>query len=106
VGKNCFLIYVSFSVDPAFHEFLISNQSDNFFFCFRWLLCQFKREYSFQDTMRLWEVMWTDVCAPKFDLFIVFVTILKLRNKILIEEMSFDEILKHCNDMSGRNSRF
>ena len=33
-----------------------SNDSSNMFFCFRWLLILFKREFSFSDVMRLWEV--------------------------------------------------
>ena len=33
-----------------------SHDSGNFYFCFRWLLIAFKREFSFSDIMRLWEV--------------------------------------------------
>ena len=33
-----------------------SHESSNMYFCFRWLLIMFKREFSFPDIMRLWEV--------------------------------------------------
>ena len=32
----------------------------NLFFCFRWLLTSFKRELTFDDTVRLWEVLYTE----------------------------------------------
>ena len=34
-----------------------SNGSSNFYFAFRWLLVNFKREFTFDETMRLWEVL-------------------------------------------------
>ncbi|CAD6974017.1 unnamed protein product [Tilletia controversa] len=35
----------------------------NLFFCFRWLLVLFKREFGFADVLRLWECVW----AAEFD---------------------------------------
>lgn len=32
------------------------QESGYLYFCFRWLLIRFKREFSFQDVLRLWEV--------------------------------------------------
>lgn len=46
---------VSF-VDPLLANYLESHDSINMYFCFRWLLIVFKREFSFPDIMRLWEV--------------------------------------------------
>lgn len=36
--------------------FTESHDSGNFYFCFRWILILFKREFSFPDVQRLWEV--------------------------------------------------
>ena len=33
-----------------------SKESLNLFFCFRWLLVLFKREFTFEKIQRLWEV--------------------------------------------------
>lgn len=33
-----------------------SQDSGYLYFCFRWLLIRFKRELSFTDVLRLWEV--------------------------------------------------
>jgi len=37
---------------------LVAESKDclNLFFCFRWLLVLFKREFSFETIQRLWEV--------------------------------------------------
>ncbi len=46
--------------DPEFFSYLDAKDSGNLYFCFRWLLIWFKREFPFTDVMRLWEVIWTD----------------------------------------------
>jgi Rab-GTPase-TBC domain len=43
--------------------FAESQESSNMYFCFRWLLILFKREFSFPDIMRLWEV--SDILIPE-----------------------------------------
>lgn len=32
------------------------TDSLNLFFCFRWILINFKREFKFEDVIKLWEV--------------------------------------------------
>ena len=46
-----------------------SQDSGYLYFCFRWLLIRFKRELSFQDVLRLWEVSQTSclVCKQCLD---------------------------------------
>jgi hypothetical protein len=46
-------------LDAEFYEHLVRTDSANCFFAYRWLLCLFKRELSFPDTLRLWEVLWS-----------------------------------------------
>ncbi|KRY52272.1 TBC1 domain family member 15, partial [Trichinella britovi] len=43
-------------VNPRLSEYLKSKDSGEMFFCFRWLLVLFKREFTFDDIFRLWEV--------------------------------------------------
>ncbi|KFP24887.1 TBC1 domain family member 15, partial [Colius striatus] len=43
-------------LDSGFCSYLESQDSGYLYFCFRWLLIRFKREFSFQDILRLWEV--------------------------------------------------
>lgn len=41
---------------PSLCPPLDSQDSGSLCFCFRWLLIWFKREFPFQDVLRLWEV--------------------------------------------------
>lgn len=43
-------------MSPDFYDFLEKKECLNMFFCFRWVLILFKREFSFQTIQRLWEV--------------------------------------------------
>ena len=54
--------------DPVFYNYLCSKESGNLYFCFRWLLIWFKREFEYSDTMRLWEVLWTKKPCKNFHL--------------------------------------
>jgi len=43
-------------MDPELHAHLEKTGSLNLFFCFRWILISFKREFAFDQVIRLWEV--------------------------------------------------
>jgi hypothetical protein len=43
-------------MDPSLSMHLETSESTNLFFCFRWLLVWFKREFQWGDVMKLWEV--------------------------------------------------
>ena len=55
-------------VDSKFSLYLEKNESSNMYFCFRWILILFKREFTFPDIMRLWEILWTDFLEPVWTL--------------------------------------
>lgn len=48
-----------------FHTLAANNESDNCYFAFRWIVCQFKREFmknnadGYADVLLLWESIWT-----------------------------------------------
>ncbi|XP_045196515.1 TBC1 domain family member 15-like isoform X2 [Mercenaria mercenaria] len=86
--------------DPELCNYLESHDSGNFYFCFRWILIHFKREFSFSDAQRLWEVIWTDKPCKNFHL-IICLSILDTEKTTLMEnKFGLTEILKHINDMS------
>ncbi|XP_022814348.1 TBC1 domain family member 15 isoform X2 [Spodoptera litura] len=85
---------------PELANHLAQKDSGNMYFCFRWLLVWFKREFSHRDIMRLWEVLWTSLPCANFHLLIC-VAILDAEKDILIsKDYGFTEILKHVNDLS------
>ena len=55
----------------------------NLFFCFRWVLIAFKREFPFDEVLRLWEVLWTDYYSSQFLLFVAFAVLESHRDVIL-----------------------
>ena len=82
-------------------NYMRSNDSDNMYFCFRWLLVWYKREFDNDDVLKLWECLWTGLPCPNFHIFIS-VAILDQQTKIIIDSaFEFTEILKHVNELSG-----
>jgi hypothetical protein len=64
------------------------------------VLIAFKREFPFDDVLRLWEVLWTDYYSNNFVLFIALAVLESHRDMILRYLVEFDEILKYCNELS------
>jgi hypothetical protein len=57
-------------MDPLLYGHLEKCESTNLFFCFRWILIWFKREFQWGDVMKLWEVSWlTYVSRGEHDAF-------------------------------------
>ncbi|XP_071376356.1 TBC1 domain family member 15 isoform X2 [Centroberyx affinis] len=87
-------------LDSVFWNYLESQDSGYLYFCFRWLLIRFKRELSFQDVLRLWEVMWTGLPCQNFHLLVCCAILDSEKHKIMEENYGFNEILKHINELS------
>ncbi|KAH9415899.1 hypothetical protein DERP_000393 [Dermatophagoides pteronyssinus] len=58
--------------DPIFAQYLANNESVNCYFAFRWIVCQFKREFmksnsdDYQEVLLLWESIWTCSSMKKY----------------------------------------
>ncbi|XP_062217854.1 rab GTPase-activating protein 22-like [Phragmites australis] len=52
------------AVDPKLHEHLENLDGGEYLFAFRMLMVLFRREFSFVDTMYLWELMWSMEYKP------------------------------------------
>ncbi|KAF8326026.1 rab-GTPase-TBC domain-containing protein [Cantharellus anzutake] len=87
-------------MDPELYRHLEKTDSLNLFFCFRWVLIVFKREFPFEDVLRLWEVLWTDFYTKRFVLFVALAVLESHRDVILRYLVEFDEVLKYCNELS------
>jgi len=89
-------------VDPVFYNYLDAKESGNLYFCFRWMLIWFKREFNYSDTMTLWEVLWTKKPCKNFHLLVCAALLDTEKSAIVENKYGFTEILKHVNDMSHR----
>lgn len=86
--------------NPRLYNYFKEHKSENMYFCFRWLLVWFKREFGMEDICELWEVLWTNLPCINFHLF-VSVAILDDQKDIFINrKYEFNEILKHVNELS------
>lgn len=88
--------------NPKLFKYLRTHDSDNMYFCFRWLLVWFKREFTHDDILELWEVLWTSLPCVNFHLFIGVAILDNEMTTIIENEYGFTEILKHVNDLSEK----
>lgn len=82
-------------MDPKLYLHLQKADSTNFFFFFRMLLVWYKREFEWNDVLRLWECLWTDQLSGNFHLFIALAILEKHRDVIIGHLEHFDEVLKY-----------
>ncbi|QSL65991.1 hypothetical protein MERGE_003128 [Pneumocystis wakefieldiae] len=87
-------------MDPKFYTHLENTSSTNLFFFFRMLLVWFKREFEWDDVLRLWEILWTDHITSQFHLFVALAILDKHKEIIMDHLKEFDEVLKYINDLS------
>ncbi|KAF5391468.1 hypothetical protein D9757_002033 [Collybiopsis confluens] len=87
-------------MDPELYRHLEKTDGLNLFFCFRWILIAFKREFPFTDVLKLWEILWTDYYSNDFIIFVALAILESHRDIILRYLVEFDEILKYCNELS------
>lgn len=88
-------------LDPQLYAFLEKKDCLNFFFCFRWLLIHFKREFPFDEVLRLWEVLWSHHLSHHFHLYMCIAVLMHHRRAIMDSDLEFDGLLKFCVELSG-----
>ncbi|XP_070507067.1 TBC1 domain family member 15 [Chironomus tepperi] len=88
--------------NPKLFRYFKTHDSDNMYFCFRWLLVWYKREFTHEDILELWEVLWTNQPCINFHLLIGIAILDNEMTTFIENEYGFTEILKHVNDLSER----
>lgn len=89
-------------VDPQLHAFFARKDCLNFFFCYRWLLIHFKREFAFDEVLRLWEAIWSRHLGPHMHIYLAAAVLCIHRRAIMESDLDFDGLLKYCIQLSGR----
>lgn len=85
--------------DPLLFTNLEDHQAVNMFFAFRWLLVFLKREFSVADTVRVWDVLWSNHISSKFFIFVCLGIIEDHREQVMGKD--FDELLQYFNVLTG-----
>eukprot|EP01112_Ceratiomyxa_fruticulosa_P014732 TRINITY_DN4244_c0_g1_i2.p1 TRINITY_DN4244_c0_g1~~TRINITY_DN4244_c0_g1_i2.p1 ORF type:complete len:314 (+),score=40.03 TRINITY_DN4244_c0_g1_i2:212-1153(+) len=104
-GMNVQLNYLQQLVallDPELFNFLSEKNSINMYFCYRWILVLFRREFSFDTITRLWDVLWAKYLTRNFHLFLCIAILEKHKHEMMVMNLSFDGILKYVNNLSGK----
>ncbi|DBB08963.1 TPA: hypothetical protein ACH3X3_007597 [Trebouxia sp. C0006] len=89
-------------LDPPMHVFMEAKSCLNYFFCYRWLLIHFKREFAFDEVLRFWEALWSNPHHEHFHLFVCVAVLEHHRRAIMNSCQDFDDLLKFCVELSGR----
>jgi hypothetical protein len=86
--------------NPKLFNYLKGHESDNMYFCFRWLLVLFKREFTHEQILDLWEVLWSNKPCVNFHLLIGVAILDNEMSTFIDNQYGFTEILKHVNELS------
>lgn len=85
---------------PDLFKHLDKCESTDLFFFFRMLLVWFKREFEWDQVLRLWEILFTDYYSSQYHLLFAL-GVLSDNERIIIQNLRrFDEVLKYMNDLS------
>lgn len=99
---------------PGLYAYLQAVDGLNLFFCFRWILVCFKREFTLPDTQRLWEAIWAAswswandaLSIPQwplchnFELFVAL-AILECHSDVITRHLrTFDEVLQYIHSLA------
>ena len=87
-------------LDPPLHAHLARHDALNLFFCYRWVLILFKREFAFDQVLRLWEALWARP-GHHLHLHLAAALLSRQRRRIFEEDLNFDGLLKMCVDLAG-----
>ncbi|XP_063219089.1 small G protein signaling modulator 2-like [Bacillus rossius redtenbacheri] len=93
-------------LDSEIFELMHQNGDyTHFYFCYRWFLLDFKREFVYEDVFSTWEVIWAakHVASSHFVLFIALALVETYRDIILSNSMDFTDIIKFFNEMAERH---
>lgn len=87
-------------LDPELFNSLRKKDADHLYFCYRWFLLDFKREFEPEDSFFIWEVIWAAqlVATKNFSVFIAY-AILQMHRDQLFKCEDFGQILKYFNNL-------
>lgn len=94
-------------LDPELFEHMQhTGDFTHFYFSYRWLLLDLKRELVYDDVFLTWETIWVakHVCSSSFVLFIALALVECYRDIILENAMDFTDVIKFFNEMAEKHS--
>uniref|UniRef100_A0A9J2P6U4 Rab-GAP TBC domain-containing protein n=1 Tax=Ascaris lumbricoides TaxID=6252 RepID=A0A9J2P6U4_ASCLU len=94
-------------MDPEMFDLMMNNGDfTHLYFCYRWFLLDFKRELTYAQVFRVWEVIWASsrLITPHFQLFFALALLTTYRHIIIDNRMDFTDVIKFFNEMAERHN--
>jgi TBC1 domain family member 15 len=88
-------------LDPPLFAHLEKKDATNLFFAYRWVLILFKREFAFEQVLRLWDGLFARP-SQHLHLFLAIAVLERQRRHILEEDLDFDGLLALCVSLKGK----
>ncbi|KRZ13883.1 Small G protein signaling modulator 2 [Trichinella zimbabwensis] len=104
------LSYVSKLLQVMDQElFEMMRLNDDFthcYFCYRWFLLDFKREFAYEHTFKVWEVIWTGnrLFTSNFSIFVALALIETHRDVLIKNSMDFPGVIRFFSDTAGQHN--
>eukprot|EP00095_Tigriopus_kingsejongensis_P009030 maker-scaffold458_size165745-snap-gene-0.19 protein:Tk09030 transcript:maker-scaffold458_size165745-snap-gene-0.19-mRNA-1 annotation:"hypothetical protein BRAFLDRAFT_123347" len=93
-------------LDQTLYDTIQQNGDfSHFYFCYRWFLLDFKREFTYHEIYLVWETIWASrkVASANFYLFVALALVENYRDIILDQNMDFTDIIKFFNEMAEKH---
>lgn len=94
-------------LEPDFFQYLSERPlGDGLFYCYRWFLVSFKREFEYDDVFRLWETWWAAqlCCSTHFLEFCGLAIMTQFKPAIMDSHMDSSDILNLFTDLADSKS--
>ena len=91
--------------DPELADAICAVGADHLYFGYRWFLLDFKREFEREETLKVWDVLWSArVMATANMAVFVALAVLQRHRQYVLKARDFAELLGFFNhlDMSGQ----